>query len=93
MHHEPGKAAYALMAKDGEHIGAAVITFSRLISDRFRTHVEENTGLKPPGAPDKKPVVWLKPGTIGRVKHLRGKDKLRHARLIDFRNAPDVFAA
>jgi bifunctional non-homologous end joining protein LigD len=30
-------------------------------------------------------VQWLRPGCIGTVKHLRGDAKLRHAKLIDFR--------
>ena len=28
---------------------------------------------------------WVKPGIIGRVKHLRGEEDLRHASLQDFR--------
>ena len=27
---------------------------------------------------------WVKPGLIGRVKHLRGEEDLRHASLQDF---------
>ncbi|ESW94825.1 hypothetical protein X769_31500 [Mesorhizobium sp. LSJC268A00] len=34
----------------------------------------------------KRPATqWVKPGLIGRVKHLRGEDDLRHASLQDFR--------
>lgn len=34
----------------------------------------------------KRPVTqWVKPGLIGRVKHLRGEEDLRHASLQDFR--------
>jgi bifunctional non-homologous end joining protein LigD len=29
---------------------------------------------------------WVKPGLIGRVKHLRGEEDLRHASLQDFRD-------
>jgi hypothetical protein len=85
VHHEPGKAAYALMARDGEYVGAADIPFPKLIRERFHKQVEANLGPKPPDAPDKHPAVWPKPGTIGRVRHLRGADKLRHAQLIEFR--------
>ncbi|ESZ05772.1 hypothetical protein X737_35440 [Mesorhizobium sp. L48C026A00] len=28
---------------------------------------------------------WVKPGLIGRVKHLRGEEDLRHASLQDFK--------
>ncbi|WP_245486696.1 hypothetical protein [Mesorhizobium sp. M7A.F.Ca.MR.176.00.0.0] len=27
---------------------------------------------------------WIKPGLVGRVKFLRGEEKLRHAKLLDF---------
>jgi bifunctional non-homologous end joining protein LigD len=31
---------------------------------------------------DAKPgTVWVKPGIIGRVRHLKGEEKLRHATL------------
>lgn len=30
--------------------------------------------------------LWVKPGLTGRVKQLRGKEKLRHASLLDFRD-------
>ena len=29
-------------------------------------------------------VTWLNAGIIGRVRHLKGEDKLRHARLMAF---------
>lgn len=32
---------------------------------------------------------WGKPGLIGRVKHLRGEEDLRHASLQDFREEDD----
>lgn len=33
----------------------------------------------------KRPATqWVKPGLIGRIKHLRGEDDLRHASLPDF---------
>jgi len=33
----------------------------------------------------KRPVTrWVKPGIIGRVKHLHGEEDLRHASLQDF---------
>jgi hypothetical protein len=34
----------------------------------------------------KHPAQWLRPGITGRVRHLRGEEKLRHAKLIDFRS-------
>jgi hypothetical protein len=36
------------------------------------------TGLKSDKA------EWLKPGLVGRVRFLRGEEKLRHAKLLDY---------
>ncbi|MBZ9982539.1 hypothetical protein LB521_15430 [Mesorhizobium sp. BR-1-1-8] len=33
----------------------------------------------------KEKAEWLKPGLVGRVKFLKGEEKLRHAKLKDFR--------
>ncbi|TIQ47491.1 MAG: ATP-dependent DNA ligase, partial [Mesorhizobium sp.] len=46
--------------------------------------VQEHAGPAPKGM--KRPATqWVKPGLIGRVKHLRGEEDLRHASLQDFR--------
>jgi hypothetical protein len=42
--------------------------------------------LRPAPKGMKRPATqWVKPGLIGRVKHLRGEEDLRHASLQDFR--------
>ena len=60
------------------------MTFGRPASDQFKALVEANIGAPPPGMAKqaKDPVQWLRPGIIGRVRHLRGEAKLRHARLM-----------
>ncbi|RUX97454.1 MULTISPECIES: ATP-dependent DNA ligase [unclassified Mesorhizobium] len=83
---EAGKPAFALMAdrKTGRYVGSAFINSSRAIRERLWQRVQEHTGLAPKGM--KRPATqWVKPGLIGRVKHLRGEDDLRHASLQDFR--------
>jgi bifunctional non-homologous end joining protein LigD len=30
-------------------------------------------------------VQWLRPGIVGIVRHLRGENTLRHAKLVDYR--------
>lgn len=46
--------------------------------------VQANPGTPPKGM--KRPAtVWGRPGLIGRVKHLRGEEDLRHTSLQDFR--------
>ncbi|RUX05460.1 ATP-dependent DNA ligase [Mesorhizobium sp. M8A.F.Ca.ET.059.01.1.1] len=83
---EPGKPAFALMAdrKTGQYVGSAFINSSRAIRERLWKRVQEHAGPAPTGM--KRPATqWVKPGLIGRVKHLRGEEDLRHASLQDFR--------
>jgi ATP-dependent DNA ligase len=83
---EPGKPAFALMAErgTGRYVGAASINANRAIRDRLWERVQASLGTPLKGM--KKPAaVWVKPGLIGRVKHLRGEEELRHASLQDFR--------
>ncbi|RUY31591.1 ATP-dependent DNA ligase, partial [Mesorhizobium sp. M7A.F.Ca.CA.001.13.2.1] len=34
----------------------------------------------------KEKAEWLKPGLVGRVRFLKGEERLRHAKLLDFRD-------
>lgn len=83
---EAGKPAFALMAErgTGRYVGSAFITLNREMRQRLWQRVQEAPGSPPKGM--KRPATqWLKPGLIGRVKHLRGEEDLRHASLQDFR--------
>ncbi|BAV52984.1 DNA ligase-like protein (plasmid) [Mesorhizobium loti] len=83
---EVGKPAFALMADraTGRYVGSAFINSSRAIRERLWKRVQEHAG--PPRKDMKRPATqWVKPGLIGRVKHLRGEEDLRHASLQDFR--------
>lgn len=83
---ESGKPAFALMAErgTGRYVGSAFITLNREMRERLWHRVQEHAGPPPKGM--KRPATqWVKPGLIGRVKHLRGEDDLRHASLQDFR--------
>ncbi|MER9005876.1 ATP-dependent DNA ligase [Mesorhizobium sp. M0862] len=83
---EQGKPAFALMAErgTGRYVGAAFINANRAMRERLWERVQANPGAPPKGM--KRPAtVWVKPGLIGRVKHLRGEEDLRHASLQDFR--------
>ncbi|RUW86829.1 ATP-dependent DNA ligase, partial [Mesorhizobium sp. M7A.F.Ca.US.010.02.1.1] len=33
----------------------------------------------------KEKAEWLKPGLVGRVRFLKGEERLRHAKLLDYR--------
>ncbi|WP_287115551.1 ATP-dependent DNA ligase [Mesorhizobium sp.] len=83
---EAGKPAFALMGEIGtrKYVGSAFINPSRAIRERLWKRVQEHAGPPPKGM--KRPATqWVKPGLIGRVKHLRGEEDLRHASLQDFR--------
>jgi ATP-dependent DNA ligase len=83
---EAGKPAFALMAdrNAGRYVGSAFINSSQAIRERLWKRVQEHAGPAPKGL--KRPATqWVKPGIIGRVKHLRGEEDLRHASLQDFR--------
>ena len=87
---EAGKPAFALMAdrKTGRYVGSAFINSSQAIRERLWKRVQEHAGPAPKGM--KRPATqWVKPGIIGRVKHLRGEEDLRHASLQDFREEDD----
>ena len=78
----------ARMGKLGtrEYVGSAFVTFGRPGSDQFKALVEANLGPPPREfkGKGKDAVQWLRPGITGRVRHLRGEEKLRHARLVAF---------
>jgi bifunctional non-homologous end joining protein LigD len=83
---EPGKPAFALMADraTGRYVGSAFINSNRAVRERLWKRVQEHPGPAAKGV--KRPATqWIKPGLIGRVKHLRGEEDLRHASLQDFR--------
>ncbi|WP_246684425.1 hypothetical protein [Mesorhizobium sp. M5C.F.Ca.ET.164.01.1.1] len=82
---EAGKPAFALMGEIGtrKYVGSAFINPSRAIRERLWKRVQEHAGTPPKGM--KRPATqWVKPGLIGRVKHLRGEEDLRHASLLGF---------
>ena len=83
---EPNKPAFALLAErgTGRYVGSAFITLNREMRERLWKRVQEHAGPAPKGM--KRPATqWVKPGLIGRVKHLRGEEDLRHASLQNFR--------
>ncbi|WP_287083449.1 hypothetical protein [Mesorhizobium sp.] len=66
------------------YVGSAFITLNREMRERRWERVQEHSAPAPNGM--KRPATqWVKPGLIGRVKHLRGEEDLRHASLQDFR--------
>ncbi|SIT53176.1 hypothetical protein BQ8794_100067 [Mesorhizobium prunaredense] len=72
---EAGKPAFALMAErgTGRYVGSAFITLNQDLRERLWKRVQEHAGAPPKGM--KRPATqWVKPGVIGRVKHLRGED-------------------
>jgi bifunctional non-homologous end joining protein LigD len=69
--------------KERPYVGGAFIT-SQAIRERLMARV--NAKAKPlKGVKVKPGAQWLKPGLIGRVRHLKGEQELLHATLQDIR--------
>ncbi|MBS3650024.1 ATP-dependent DNA ligase [Pseudaminobacter sp. 19-2017] len=82
---EKGKPAMVLCAdRSGAYVGAAVVTFPKLIRERLWERVQARKTARPPKGMAKENAEWIKPGLIGRVRFLKGEEKLRHATLKDF---------
>jgi ATP-dependent DNA ligase len=72
---EPGRPAVAyLVTPDAQrqYVGGAFITLKGEERERLWSRVR---------AKAKPGIEWLKPGLIGRVRYLKGEEKLRHASL------------
>lgn len=81
---ESGKPAMVLMADHGRYMGGAFVTFKADKRQALWDRVQEKAGASPPKGLAKEKAEWLKPGLAGRVKFLKGEEKLRHASLRDF---------
>ena len=82
---ETGKPAMVLMADKGRYMGGAFVTFKADKRQALWDRVQDKVGAPPPKGLAKEKAEWLKPGLVGRVKFLKGEEKLRHASLKDFR--------
>lgn len=74
-----------LMADKGHYMGGAFVTFKADKRRALWDRVQGRVGAPPPKGLAREKAEWLKPGLVGRVKFLRGEEKLRHASLKDFR--------
>ncbi|MDX8479072.1 ATP-dependent DNA ligase [Mesorhizobium sp. VK24D] len=81
---ESGKPAMVLMADNGRYMGGAFVTFKADKRQALWDRVQGKAGALPPKGMAKEKAEWLKPGLVGRVKFLKGEEKLRHASLKDF---------
>ncbi|MER9692004.1 ATP-dependent DNA ligase [Mesorhizobium sp. M0179] len=81
---ERGKAAQVIMAEKGHYKGGAFVSFSADKRQALWDRVQGKVGGPVPKGHKKDKAEWLKPGLVGRVKTLKGEEKLRHARLLDF---------
>ncbi|TPK72360.1 ATP-dependent DNA ligase [Mesorhizobium sp. B2-3-14] len=83
---EVGKPAMVLMADKGRYAGGASITFKAAKRQALWDRVQGKVGGPVPLGLAKAKAEWLKPGLVGRVRFLKGEEKLRHAKLLDFRH-------
>ncbi len=81
---ERGKAAQVIMAEQGRYKGGAFVSFKAEKRQALWDRVQGRVGGPVPKGHKKDKAKWLKPGLVGRVKTLRGEEKLRHARLLDY---------
>ncbi|MER9188274.1 ATP-dependent DNA ligase [Mesorhizobium australicum] len=82
---EAGKPAMVLMADKGRYAGGAFVTFKADKRQALWDRVQGKVGGPVPIGLAKAKAEWLKPGLVGRVRFLKGEEKLRHAKLLDFR--------
>jgi bifunctional non-homologous end joining protein LigD len=81
---EPGRPSVSYMVtpdKERRYVGGAFITLNQKTRERLWARVQKARGKPVKGVDAKPGTVWVKPGIIGRVKHLKGEEKLRHATL------------
>ena len=70
--------------RGGDRTGGAFITLNEKMRERLWARV--NAKAKPlKGVKVKPGTQWLKPGLVGRVRHLKGEQQLRHATLREIR--------
>ncbi len=84
---ERGSAPLALMVthdSERRYVGSAIVALNQDMRERLWRRVQEKKG-KPPKGVKKPNALWTKPGLIGRVRTLRGEERLRHATLRDLR--------
>lgn len=84
---EPGNPTIALMVTpDAErrYVGSAFITLNNAMRERLWARVQ-GKGPAPKGMTPKPAAEFVRPGMIGRVRHLKGEQKLRHATLREIR--------
>jgi bifunctional non-homologous end joining protein LigD len=84
---EPGRPNVAYMVtpdKERRFVGGAFITLNEKMRERLWARVQIKA--RPlEGVKVKRGTQWLKPGLIGRVRHLKGEQQLRHATLREIR--------
>ncbi|RUX26455.1 ATP-dependent DNA ligase [Mesorhizobium sp. M7A.F.Ca.US.011.01.1.1] len=82
---EAGKPAMVLMADKGQYAGGAFVAFKADKRRRLWDRVQGKVGGPVPIGLKKEKAEWLKPGLVGRVRFLKGEERLRHAKLLDYR--------
>ncbi|MER9644931.1 MULTISPECIES: ATP-dependent DNA ligase [unclassified Mesorhizobium] len=82
---EAGKPAMVLMADKGQYAGGAFVAFKADKRRQLWDRVQGKVGGPVPIGLKKEKAEWLKPGLVGRVRFLKGEERLRHAKLLDYR--------
>jgi bifunctional non-homologous end joining protein LigD len=75
---EPGKPTMALMVTpdaERKYVGSAFITLNHALRERVWERVQAGKGKTLTGMTPQPAAEFLRPGTIGRVRHLKGEEK------------------
>lgn len=72
--------------RDRNYVGSAFVQLDRGTRERFWSTIETMKAKKAPAGIKKPDAQWVRPGSVGRVKYLRGEGGLRHASLSGLRN-------
>ena len=83
---ESGKPAMVLMSDQDRFMGGAFVSCKADKRKALWDLAQKKAGAPPPKGLAKEKAEWLKSGLVGRVKFLKGEEKLRHASLRDFRD-------
>jgi bifunctional non-homologous end joining protein LigD len=71
---------YALFTREGEYVGAAIVSLRAGVRDEFWRFVEHRAVPDVPAwGRREKHATWVQPGMRATVRYLKGSEKLRHA--------------
>lgn len=82
---------YALFTREGEYVGAAIVSLRAGVRDEFWRFVEHRAVPDvPTWGRREKHATWVQPGMRATVRYLKGSEKLRHASIKAIEIRPNI---